>query len=150
MEDAMRDLIDRSEIQALLTTYPQMVDKRDWGRMDEIFAPDATLDYRSSGGQSGPYRETLDWLAKALDPWPLNLHFISNFDIKIEGDSARSSCYFFAPMGRDEPDGRQTMTTNAGYYHDDLVRTKAGWRIRARVCEQTILTGLPDDYVIPG
>lgn len=150
MEDAMRELIDERDIRATLVAYTKMVDQRDWDRMDEIFAPGASLDYRSSGGQSGPYRDTLEWLARALDPWPLNLHLIGNYEIEINGDRARSSCYFLAPMGRNEPDGRQIMTTNAGSYHDELVRTPEGWRIQARVCEQTILTGLPEDYVIPG
>jgi len=150
MEDALRDLIDQNEIRGILTKYTKMVDQRDWKRMDEIFAPGAQLDYTSSGGQSGPYRETLDWLARALDPWPLNLHLIGNFEIRVDGDAAHSSCYFLAPMGRVDPDGRQIMTTNAGSYHDELVRTEKGWRIQSRVCEQTILTGLPDDYVIPG
>ena len=53
------------------------------------------------------------------------------------------------PAGEVEPDGRQIMTTNGGSYHDELVRTKDGWRIKNRVCDQTILTGLPEDYVIP-
>jgi 3-phenylpropionate/cinnamic acid dioxygenase small subunit len=150
MEDAMRELIDERDIRATLVAYTKMVDQRDWDRMDEIFAPGASLDYRSSGGQAGPYRETLGWLARALDPWPLNLHLIGNHEIEIDGDRAKSSCYFLAPMGRNEPDGRQIMTTNAGSYHDELVRTPDGWRIQARVCEQTILTGLPEDYVIPG
>jgi 3-phenylpropionate/cinnamic acid dioxygenase small subunit len=149
MDDALRNLIDQNAIRELLTRYPQMVDKREWQRMDEIFAPGASIDYTSSGGAAGPYRETLAWLASALEPWPLNLHFISNFDIRVDGDTARSSCYFMAPMGREEPDGSQTMTSNAGYYHDELVRTQEGWRIQSRVCEQTIMTGLPQDYVIP-
>jgi 3-phenylpropionate/cinnamic acid dioxygenase small subunit len=149
MDEATRNVIDRIEIQDLLTRYAQMVDKREWKRMDEIFAPGSTVDYTSSGGQAGAYRPTLEWLARALEPWPLNLHFITNFDIEITGDAARSSCYFMAPMGRNEPGGSQTMTTNAGYYHDELVRTEAGWQIKARVCEQTILMGLPEDYEIP-
>ena len=149
MDDAIRELRYQNEIQALLTRYTHMVDRRDWERMEEIFAPDATLDYKSSGGQAGPYRSTLGWLARALEPWPLNLHVISNFVIRVEGDSARSSCYFLAPMGRVEASGRQIMTTNGGSYHDELIRTEQGWRIQARVCEQTILSGLPDDYEIP-
>ena len=150
MDKALQDLVDQNKIQAILTQYTKMVDQRDWKQMDEIFTPDAQIDYASSGGQAGPYRETLNWLARALEPWPLNLHVIGNFEIRIEGDTARSSCYFLAPMGRVEPDGRQVMTTNGGSYHDELVRTKDGWRINKRVCEQTILTGLPEDYVIPG
>ena len=150
MDDAIRNLIDQNEIRAVLTQYTKMVDQRDWAQMDEIFAPSAQLDYTSSGGQSGPYRETLAWLARALEPWPLNLHLIGNFEIRIDGDVAHSSCYFLAPMGRNDPDGHQVMTTNGGSYHDELVRTPDGWRIRSRVCEQTILAGLPEDYVIPG
>ncbi len=150
MDPKLQNLIDQNEIERLLTRYTQMVDRRDWDRMHEVFAPGATLDYSSSGGQSGDYESTLGWLARALEPWPLNLHVIGNFDIEVDGDRARSSCYFLAPMGRNEPSGEQVMTTNAGYYHDELARTAAGWRISARVCEQTILTGLPADYEIPG
>jgi len=149
MDDKIRDLIDQNEIQQLLRRYTEMVDKRDWKRMDQIFSTDGSLDYTSSGGVAGDYRSTLDWLARALEPWPLNLHYITNFDIEIEAHQARSSCYFWAPMGRKEPDGSQILTTNAGYYHDQLIRTEAGWRIADRVCEQIILVGLPEEYVIP-
>ena len=42
------------------------------------------------------------------------------------------------------------MITNSGYYHDDWVRLEEGWRIRRRVCEQTIMVGsLPEGYEIP-
>jgi 3-phenylpropionate/cinnamic acid dioxygenase small subunit len=130
--------------------YARMVDQKDWGQMDQVFAAGATVDYRSTGGRAGPYRETLQWLARALDPWPLNLHFITNLTIELDGDRARSRCYFHAPMGRVEEDGRQLMVTNAGWYDDELVRTDAGWRIARRQCEQTIMIGhLPEDYEIP-
>jgi hypothetical protein len=75
---------------------------------------------------------------------------IDQNEIRVDGDVAHSSCYFLAPMGRVEPDGRKVMTTNGGSYHDQLVRTPAGRRVRSRLCEQTILAGLPEDCVIPG
>ena len=54
------------------------------------------------------------------------------------------------PLGRVEQDGSQLVLTNAGYYHDDLVRTEVGWRIQHRFCEQTLTIGqLPEGYVIP-
>ena len=109
MQDPICRLLDHQEIESLLTRYTQMVDQRDWKRMDEVFTSTASIDYTSSGGVAGPYKETLAWLASALEPWPLNLHFISNFDIDIDGDRGRSSCYFLAPMGRDEPDGSQVV-----------------------------------------
>ena len=33
---------------------------------------------------------------------------------------------------------KSTFLTNAGYYHDELIRTDAGWRIRERVRDMTI------------
>ena len=143
-------LVDKQEINELLCRYASMVDQRDWALRDEVFAPGATIDYRSTGGQAGPYQETLDWLDRALEPWPVNLHFISNVVIDLEGDTASSRCYFHAPMGRVAADGTQLVITNAGYYDDDLVRTSRGWRIAKRHCEQTVMIGaLPEGYVIP-
>jgi hypothetical protein len=127
-----------------------MVDRRKWELMDSVFAEDATIDYRSTGGRKGPYRETLRWLDRALAPWPTNLHFVTNLAIEVQGDRARSRCYFLAPMARAKPDGSQEVITNAGVYHDALVRTRDGWRISERVCEQTLMIGrLPEGYVIP-
>jgi hypothetical protein len=41
-------------------------------------------------------------------------------------------------MGCQDDNGKSTFVTNAGYYHDELIRSEAGWRIRERVCEMTI------------
>ncbi len=150
MEEALREVRDRLEIQELMHRYAHMVDQREWQLMDEVFAPDATIDYTSTGGQRGDHRATLEWLQRALEPWPLNLHFITNLVVSLDGDRARSRCYFHAPMGRVEEDGSQLVITNAGWYDDELVRTEHGWRIAHRDCRQTIMIGqLPDGYVIP-
>jgi 3-phenylpropionate/cinnamic acid dioxygenase small subunit len=141
---------DRREIEQLLYTYAWMVDQRRWELMDSVFAPGATIDYTSTGGRRGPYRPTLEWLDRALKPWPLNLHHITNVSIEVEGAAAASRCYFTAPMGRARADGTQEVITNAGYYLDSLTRTAAGWRIRERVCHQVIMVGqLPAGYAIP-
>jgi len=141
---------ERREIEQLLYTYAWMVDQRRWELMDSVFAPEATIDYTSTGGRKGPYRPTLEWLDRALRPWPLNLHHITNVCIEISAQGATSRCYFTAPMGRQLPDGTQEVITNAGYYLDSLARTAAGWRIRERVCHQVIMIGqLPQGYAIP-
>lgn len=148
--DRLGVLEDRLAIQDLMTRYARMVDERDWARMDDVFAPEATIDYRSTGGQAGPYRQTLEWLHRALEPWPLNLHFITNLSVTLDGDRATSRCYFHAPMGRATEGDGQLVITNAGYYDDELVRTEVGWRIAARHCEQTMMIGhLPEGYEIP-
>ncbi len=141
---------DRLEIHDLLHRYALMVDRREWKRMDTVFAPDATIDYRTSGGIEGPHREVLGWLDRALEPWPLNLHFISNIVLDLDGDRGRSTCYFHAPMGRPGAEGMQEIITNLGYYEDDLIRTEHGWRIQHRNCQQTMMLGsLPEEYEIP-
>ena len=149
-QDLLRELHDRMKIEELLHRYAEMVDHREWNHMDRIFALEATIDYTSTGGQSGPFRETLAWLDRALESWPVNLHVVSNVIIEIDGDTATSRCYFYAPMGRRVPEGGQFVITNAGRYLDRLIRTADGWRIVERVCEQTLMQGaLPEGYEIP-
>lgn len=151
-EMTLDEIRDRIEIEELMNRYAEMVDRRDWKLMDRVFALEATIDYTSTGGVAGPFRETLAWLDRALESWPINLHIITNLIIEFEGETARARCYFHAPMARDMgPEGEgQLIITNAGRYVDRLVRTTGGWRIIERVCEQTIMQGsLPEGYEIP-
>jgi len=152
MSDARND--DLREIEQVLYRYAWMVDKREWEMIDEVFSADATIDYASTGGPGRtPHREALKWLDGALAPWPINLHHITNVMAEVEGDRARCRCYFTAPMGRPRAGGgyfAQDIVTNAGFYHDRLLRTAKGWRISERVCEMTVLIGqLPPDHNIP-
>ena len=150
LEATLREIRDRIEIEELLHLYAEMVDRREWHKMDQVFALEATIDYTSTGGQKGPFRETLAWLDRALESWPINLHVVSNLIIEFDGDEARTRCYYHAPMGRNTPDGRQFVITNGGRYLDRLVRTADGWRIVERVCDQTLQDGsLPEGYEIP-
>src|SRR5678815_2504770 len=108
---------DWRAIEQVLYRYAWMVDRREWQLMDDVFAPGGTIDYSSTGGRKGPYRPTLEWLDRALAPWPINLHMISNISIEFTGaNAARSRCYFFAPMCRARADGSQEIISNAGYY----------------------------------
>lgn len=141
---------DRYQIEQLLYRYAWMVDEREWSLMDSVFAPDATIDYTSTGGIRAPYREALQWLDRALSGWPVNLHTIANICIDFDGDTARSRCHFIAPMARRREEGAQEVISNAGYYFDELVRIDGRWLIRRRVCRQTLMIGqLPPGYVIP-
>lgn len=137
----MTDLTEaKLAIKETLYRYSLMVDRRRWDFVDEVFTEDAIIDYTSVGwgATRGPHREMLAWLDEMLKPWPMNLHLISNEIIDVEGARARSTCCFNAPMGCKDEAGKSTFVTNAGYYHDELIRTEAGWRIRERVCDMTI------------
>jgi len=143
---------DHRAIEQLLYRYAWMVDRRKWELMDEVFSPDGTIDYASTGGPGVMgYRAALEWLDRALKPWPFNLHHITNIAVEVDGDRGQARCYFTAPMGRPAVGGGQEVITNAGYYLDTLVRTREGWRIAARFCDMTVQIGLvPVDYTIPG
>jgi 3-phenylpropionate/cinnamic acid dioxygenase small subunit len=127
-------------IRETLYRYSLMVDGRRWDMIDEVFTDDAVIDYTSVGwgATRGAHREMLKWLDSMLEPWPMNQHLISNEIITIDGQSAKSTCCFNAPMGCRNEDGKTTFITNAGYYHDELVLGDHGWRIRERVCDMTI------------
>lgn len=149
-EIGLREVADRMQIAELMARYADMVDRRDWKRMDQIFALEATIDFRSSGGRAGPFREMLAWLDRALESWPRNLHLITNLIIDLEGDRASTRCYFHVPTGRDAREGAQYTVTHSGRYLDRLIRTSDGWRIVERVCEQVVREGkLPEGYSIP-
>ncbi len=141
---------DRIAIADLMARYARMVDSRLWHLHDQVFTADAHTDYVSTGGPSGPAVEVMAWLDRALTPWPINLHLVTNLVVEFEDvDHARAHCYFYAPMGRPDGDG-QFVITNGGSYEDRLVRTGDGWRIAERTCRMTVMDGrLPEGYEIP-
>src|SRR4051812_50064491 len=63
MLDAQR-LSDRIEIDDLLTSYTVAVDTGDWDRLDEVFTPDARIDYTATGGIAGEFPEVKKWLGE--------------------------------------------------------------------------------------
>ncbi len=145
------EISDRIEINDLLTRYTVAIDTKDWSLLDSCFTPDAHLDYTSApGGVKGAYPEVRQWLEKALAPFPMTVHFISNSTVELAGDAARARTYVLNPMGFPNPDGSLHIFTVGAFYVDRLVRTEAGWRIRERVEETAFLDGtLPEALQIP-
>jgi hypothetical protein len=129
-------LIDRLEIQDLLTRYCKAIDTKDWSLLDTCFVPDAHVDYTSSGGVAGAYPEVRAWLAQVLPNFPMSQHTIGNFDVSIDGDRASSKVHFYNPMGRPKADGTLSLFWIGGFYVDELVRTQDGWRIAKRIEQQ--------------
>lgn len=148
----LEELADRLSIERLLYRYARMVDFRQWQLFDQVFAKDAVCDYVSSGGIKGSAREVMDWLDRALAPWPTNIHAVTNVEIEFDAErrSAGSTCYFVAPMARGEMGRDQHVITNSGLYVDRVRKTAEGWRIVEREMRMTIMQGaLPSGYVIP-
>jgi len=143
-----RYLADRLEIDDVLTRYSTLIDARRFDELDQVFTADAVLDYRSAGGIRGSFPEVRDWLASVLPVFTWTQHLVTNRAVDIVPGSVEAGArsLFQNPNGA-EIDGRPWLFVVGGAYHDRLVRTDAGWRIRHRV-EETIwwdnpLPGLP-------
>jgi hypothetical protein len=137
-DDAQRTLTDRIAIDDLLTHYATLIDARRFDELDQVFTPDAVLDYRSAGGIRGPFPEVRDWLSSVLPAFTWTQHLVVNRAIDLAPGSDEATCRsLFNNPNSMEIDGKPWLFTVGGVYHDRLVRTPQGWRIRHRV-EETI------------
>ncbi len=126
----LQTLSDRIEIDDLLTRYTFAIDTSAWDDLDDVFTPDAHIDYTESGGIAGAFPEVKAWLAQTLPMFSALHHVICQKQVEIDGDTARVRAYFLNPMQIAQPDGGVWQMDLGGAYRHELVRTPAGWRSR--------------------
>lgn len=149
-ELSTRELSDRIQIQDLLVRYTRAIDTKDWNLLDTCFLPDAEVDYTATGGVAGRYPEVRAWLAKALAPFPITVHYITNSQVELDGDRARVRTLVHNPMFFANPDGSLHDFTVGATYVDELVWTDDGWRIAKRSEDAGYMQGqLPKALQIP-
>lgn len=129
------ELADRLAIDDLLTRYTFAIDAHDWDRLDEVFTPDAHIDYTATGGIAGAFPEVKRWLAETLPMFSAMQHVIAQKQVDIDGDLARVRAYFLNPMqiarsDQTGADGGTWQMDLGGAYVHELVRTPQGWRSR--------------------
>jgi SnoaL-like domain len=132
---SLEEISDRFEIQQLLIDYSTAIDKRRFDDLDQVFTPDAYIDYRALGGIDGRFPDVKAWLAQVLPNFPVYAHMLGNFDIRVSydpaGDTASSRTICFNPMVLG---GDQNQILFCGlWYDDEFVRTPDGWRMTRRV-----------------
>lgn len=136
-------MVDRLEIDDLLTRYATGVDRKDWDLWQSCFTPDAVIDYTAFGGIRGGVLEVRAWLEKTMQMFSMSQHMILNTEIEFDGDTATSRAGFYNPMALPQGDGeKRLLFFEGGYYLDRLVRTEEGWKIRERVEEFSYSTRL--------
>lgn len=131
----LQDISDRIEIGDLLTRYTRAVDTGDWDRLDEVFVPQAWIDYTATGGITGDREQVKAWLAQMLPHFARRQHLLGQAEITLDGDTAVVVAYFVNPMVMTAKDGSETLWEFGGLYHHQLVRTASGWRSRELVEE---------------
>ncbi|MBH1997515.1 MAG: nuclear transport factor 2 family protein [Sphingomonadaceae bacterium] len=146
---SLREISDRLEIQDLLSRYSYAIDERDWDRLDEVFTPDAVIDYSETGGAKGSVAQIKAWLPIAMERFPRYQHMVATMKLELEGDSARCRTMLFNPMIYTGDDGVEQVFFIGLWYRDRLVRTSKGWRIAERYEEMGYAHNVPDMPPVP-
>lgn len=144
---SQQELSDRLEIQDLVFHYADLIDSKQFERLrDEVFTPDAHIDYSVFGGSVGGVEETIEFLVAAVSDelFPNTQHLNANVQVKLDGDEASGRVMCFNPMEMTIPDaGRQTYFLGL-WYVDKYQRTDRGWRISRRAEEKSWVFNAPD------
>ena len=128
----LQEISDRIEIDDLFARYCHAIDERDWDALDQVFTPDAKIDYSETGGAKGCFAEIKAWLPVALERFPMFQHMVATTRLRLDGDKASSRTILFNPMVHRDADGQDQVFFIGLWYRDVLVRTEAGWRIAER------------------
>jgi len=118
---------DEAEIARLLYRYARAVDTKDWELYRSVFTQNAVIDYSSAGIPAGSRDEIAEFLSKGFTTIPWSMHYITNIEADVDGDTAQVRAMFYNPM---QLPGMAEMSSCGGYYHHELVRTSDGWRSR--------------------
>ena len=129
-----QELSDRLEIQDLVFHYADLIDRRSFDDLREVFTEDAHIDYSAFGGSVGGREETIAFLQAALgtELFPNTQHLNANVQVKVDGDTASGRVMCFNPMQMALPEGGSQVFFLGLWYLDEYRRTSVGWRISRR------------------
>ena len=102
MTMSLQEISDRMEIQDLMISYSYAIDSRNWDALDDVFTPDAHIDYSVFGGSVGNLAETKEFLAGAMPMFTTLQHMVSGTTLDFHGgdvpDSADAKTQCHNPM----------------------------------------------------
>ena len=146
----LQEISDRIEIQELLVRYSHSVDTRDWEMYENVFTPDAFIDYTCFGGPKGGVKEIRAFLEMAMPNFQSFQHMIANTVLDfVDDDHAKGRTICHNPMVMDVGEGKQHVFYCGLWYLDELVRTSDGWRIASRVEEKSYTHNMPEGFAVP-
>lgn len=140
----LQEISDRIEIQELLVRYSHAVDTKNWDLYEQVFTPDAFIDYTCFGGPAGPLPEVKDFLEKTMPMFKSFQHMIANTILEfVDADHVKGRTICHNPMVLDTGGGKEHVFFCGLWYVDDIVRTADGWRIASRVEERSYTYNQP-------
>ena len=135
-----QDRIDRSvdhvEIDRLLRSYADVLDRRAWPELPELFTPDATVELDLVTSPTRTFadpQELTAFIAGAVERFSFFEFVVLNARIELwpGGDrDAATARVFMCELRQDAESGERSDAF--GLYRDRCVRTDAGWRFAHR------------------
>lgn len=132
-------LQDRIDIQDTLSSLTFFIDNREFARARELFTEDAVMDYSRLRPGSSPARTAKDFLDEGdvvMAGFDATQHMVTNFDIRVDGDTATCRAHFRANHWIES-----RVWTVWGNYRQQLVRTERGWKIKHHQCRPLAQSG---------
>jgi SnoaL-like domain len=127
LEERLLAIEDRIAIEDVIASVTMHSDMDEPEAALKLYVPNAPIDYSSQFGAVShniPVEEHRRRILDLLPGFDARSHKISNFQIKIDGDSATSRSHVWAVHAL----GAEAWFAYGTYYHS-LVRTAEGWKI---------------------
>jgi SnoaL-like domain len=128
----LQAVVDRLEIQDLISRYPVLVDRQEFDGLDALFTVDAQLDFTSFGGPVGTLADVKAFLNSTLPMFARSQHMMGLPAITLAAHTAASKTSCHNPMVMATPDGKEKVWLIGLWYDDEFVKTADGWRIASR------------------
>ncbi len=135
----IEEISDRMELEKLVTDYATAVDRGNFSEFNNLFTPDAYIDYTAVGGIKGNLQEIISYLETALEFFPNYQHFISNISLDIHGSKATGKVMCFNPMQTKD----DQVFFLGMWYQDTYIKINDQWFISSRVEESSWSHNVP-------
>jgi hypothetical protein len=129
----LRATVDEVAIRGLIAAYADVVNRRTWPELAEIFEPDAPvqLDLRDRAPREFVGPEAIGaFIAGAIERFPFFEFVALNVRVLRNGDAERARVRTYMCELRQDHAG--TPSRAYGLYQDEVVRTPGGWRFARR------------------
>lgn len=150
MNEAIRTLIDKDAIANIRVHFAQYMDTQNWEGLTALFTDRVDVDYSDFGipPKTMTKEEFVNLIRNTLTREGVKTqHYISNFNISVQGDRATSITYVYARHYLPTEPGGNTFNLN-GYYTEKLLRTKTSWQITAIKLSIRWTEGNPEDVLV--
>jgi len=131
----LRVAVDEVAIRALVAAYADVVNRRAWPELDDLFLPDAPLrlDLRDRPARDvvGP-RAVGEFISGAIEQYAFFEFVALNVRVLLDRDDGPDRARVRTYMCELRQDHAGTPSRAFGLYQDRVVRAGAGWRFAER------------------